>query len=70
MKYQSDETSYRYLSSGLTIGVTVIAGEYGKMYGESQAAKQSLHNVIKDESVKGFADVVVSKNISDGICHL
>ncbi|CAB4064973.1 SLC12A4_6 [Lepeophtheirus salmonis] len=40
------------------------------MYGEAQAAKFSIQQVIKDEAVKGFADVVVSKDISDGVCHL
>ncbi|XP_071744574.1 solute carrier family 12 member 4 isoform X6 [Lepeophtheirus salmonis] len=55
---------------GLTIGVTVLDGHFGKMYGEAQAAKFSIQQVIKDEAVKGFADVVVSKDISDGVCHL
>ena len=50
--------------------MTVLEGHFSKMYGEAQAAKMSMQQVIKDEQVKGFADVVVSSNISDGICHL
>ena len=56
--------------SGLTIGVTVIEGTFDKMYGESQAARLSLRQGIQEEGVKGFPDVVVSTNVSDGICHL
>ncbi|QQP58280.1 Uncharacterized protein FKW44_003544, partial [Caligus rogercresseyi] len=64
-------TSFVILAGkGLTIGVTVLEGHFGKMYGEAQAAKFSIQQVIKEEGVKGFADVVVSKDISDGVCHL
>ena len=56
--------------AGLCIGVTVLDGSYAKMYGEAQAAKMSIQQCIKDEAVKGFSDVVVSSNISEGICHL
>lgn len=55
---------------GLCIGVTVLEGDYSKMYGEAQAAKMSIQQTIKDDNVKGFADIVVSSNISEGICHL
>merc|ERR550539_2079801 len=37
---------------GLTIGCCVVKGEFGKMYGESQAARQSLRHVIDTEQVK------------------
>ena len=55
---------------GLCVAVSVVEGDYGKMYGEAQAAKMSLQQTIKDEHVKGFADIVVSSNVSDGLCHL
>ncbi|XP_023327909.1 solute carrier family 12 member 4 isoform X2 [Eurytemora carolleeae] len=55
---------------GLTIGCTVVQGEFGKMYGESQAARQSLKQVIETEQVKGFPEVVVNESITDGICHM
>ena len=58
------------LSQGLCIGVTVVEGTFDKMYGEAQAAKLSIQQTIKDEGVKGFADVVVSGDISEGVCHL
>ena len=40
------------------------------MYGESQAARLSIRQGINEEGVKGFPDVVVSQNVSEGICHL
>jgi len=55
---------------GLTIGCTVVQGEFGKMYGESQAARQSLKQVIEAEQVKGFPEVVVNTAISDGVSHM
>jgi hypothetical protein len=39
------------------------------MFAESQAARNSIRQTLKDEGVKGFADVIVSKNVTDGICH-
>ena len=58
------------LSSGLTLGVSVIEGTFANMYAEAQAARVSIRQCINEEAVKGFPDVVVSKNISDGLCHL
>ncbi len=55
---------------GLCIGVTVLEGNYTQMYSEAQAAKLSIQQQIKQEQVKGFSDVVVTPNISDGVCHL
>merc|ERR1719507_1672228 len=55
---------------GLCMGVSVLEGTFDKMFGESQAARLSLRQGINDEGVKGFPDVVVSSNVSDGICHL
>jgi len=55
---------------GLTIGATVVQGEYGKMFAESQAARVSLRQVINGEGVKGFPEVVVGENVSDCISHM
>uniref|UniRef100_A0A1W7R9K3 Solute carrier family 12 member 4 n=1 Tax=Hadrurus spadix TaxID=141984 RepID=A0A1W7R9K3_9SCOR len=55
---------------GLTLVCSVLEGDYSKMYSEAQAAKQSLRKMMEDEKVKGFADVVVTKCVTDGISHL
>ena len=52
------------------MGATVVEGAFGTMYGESQAARQSLKQVIESEAVKGFPEVVVGESISDCICHM
>ncbi|KAG0710413.1 Solute carrier family 12 member 6 [Chionoecetes opilio] len=55
---------------GLTIGVSIIEGEYAKSYGESHAAKQSLRRAMNEERVKGFVDTLIAKNITEGISHM
>merc|ERR1719500_1169719 len=55
---------------GLTVGATIVEGVFGNMYGESQAAKLALKQVIEQESVKGFPEVVVGESISDCIGHM
>lgn len=55
---------------GLTIAFTCLEGDFSKMYAEAQAAKSSIRQALRDESVKGFADVIVSTNVSEGICHV
>ncbi|XP_054710276.1 LOW QUALITY PROTEIN: solute carrier family 12 member 4-like [Uloborus diversus] len=54
---------------GLTIVCSVLEGAYEKMYSEAQAAKLSLKRAMDDEKVKGFSDVVVAKDLKEGICH-
>ncbi|GIY83783.1 solute carrier family 12 member 6 [Caerostris extrusa] len=40
------------------------------MYSEAQAAKLSLKRAMEEEKVKGFADVLVAKDLTEGICNL
>jgi potassium/chloride transporter 4/5/6 len=40
------------------------------MYGEAQAARQSIRQAIEAENVKGFPEVVVAESVADGISHL
>ncbi|GFY45605.1 solute carrier family 12 member 6 [Trichonephila inaurata madagascariensis] len=55
---------------GLTIVCSVLEGSFEKMYSEAQAAKLSLKRTMEDEKVKGFADVLVAKELTEGICNL
>ncbi|XP_068218674.1 solute carrier family 12 member 4 isoform X2 [Palaemon carinicauda] len=55
---------------GLTIGVSVIEGDYTKSCGESLAARQSLRRAMDEEKVKGFVDTLVAKNLTEGISHI
>ncbi|XP_070149293.1 solute carrier family 12 member 4 isoform X1 [Polyergus mexicanus] len=55
---------------GLTISVSCIAGDYTQNSGEALAAKQSLKKTATEEKVKGFVDVLVAKNVVDGLSSL
>lgn len=55
---------------GLTVCVSVIGGDYTRSYSEAMAAKQNLRKTMDEERVKGFVDVLVARQISDGLCHL
>lgn len=55
---------------GLTVCVSVIGGDYTRSFSEALAAKQNLRKTMDEERVKGFCDVLVARNITDGLCHL
>lgn len=55
---------------GLTVCVSVLRGGYTANCGEALAAKQSLRRTMEEEKVKGFVDVLVSKDISEGLSSL
>lgn len=54
----------------MTVCASVIHGDYTRSYGEAMAAKQSLRKTMDEEKVKGFVDILVARNISDGLSHL
>lgn len=55
---------------GLAVCVSVIQGDFTKRSGESSAARQSLRKTMEEEKVKGFVDVLIAKNIVDGLSHV
>ncbi|XP_011874240.1 PREDICTED: solute carrier family 12 member 7 isoform X1 [Vollenhovia emeryi] len=55
---------------GLTISVSCISGDYTQNSGEALAAKQSLKKTAAEERVKGFVDVLVAKNVVEGLSSL
>ncbi|XP_050454896.1 solute carrier family 12 member 6 isoform X3 [Cataglyphis hispanica] len=63
-------TSQLKAGKGLTISVSCIAGDYTQNSGEALAAKQSLKKIATEEKVKGFVDVLVAKNVVDGLSSL
>ncbi|KAI0215201.1 Solute carrier family 12 member 6 [Lamellibrachia satsuma] len=54
---------------GLTLVGSVLEGEFVHRYADMQAAKQSITTMMKKEKVKGFADALVSRDITEGINH-
>ncbi|XP_076762526.1 solute carrier family 12 member kcc isoform X4 [Xylocopa sonorina] len=55
---------------GLTICVSCIAGDYIQNTGKTLAAKVNLRKTITEEKVKGFVDVLVAKDVVDGLSSL
>nr|CAH7740215.1 unnamed protein product [Callosobruchus chinensis] len=55
---------------GLTICASVIGGDFTRCCGEAMAAKQSLNKTMEEERVKGFAEILVARDVSDGLSHL
>jgi potassium/chloride transporter 4/5/6 len=48
----------------------VIGGDFTRSYGEAMAAKQSLRKTMDEERVKGFVDILVARNITEGLSNL
>lgn len=48
----------------------MVGGEFTRSCGEAMAAKQSLSKTMEEERVKGFADVLVARDITEGLSNL
>jgi solute carrier family 12 (potassium/chloride transporter), member 4/6 len=55
---------------GLTVCMSVIPGDYVKRHQAAITAKQNLRKHMDDERVKGFVDVLITKNVADGLSHM
>ncbi|ESN90227.1 hypothetical protein HELRODRAFT_90889, partial [Helobdella robusta] len=55
---------------GLTLVGTVLEGEHKHRMHEAEVAKHTINEVMKREKVKGLAEVVVARNLGDGISFL
>lgn len=54
----------------MTICGSVITGDYTVACSNAIDAKQNLNQIMEEERVKGFVDIVVAKNILEGISNL
>lgn len=70
LKYNFVSEMVNVSGKGLTVCVSVIPGDFARNSGEAMAAKQSLRRTMDEEKVKGFVDVLVARNITDGLSHL
>ncbi|KAK3086861.1 hypothetical protein FSP39_024489, partial [Pinctada imbricata] len=55
---------------GLTLVNSVIEGKYEEKFADAQAGRQALIKLIDKTGVKGFSDVLVANNLSEGLCHM
>ncbi|XP_070568851.1 solute carrier family 12 member 4-like isoform X1 [Ptychodera flava] len=55
---------------GLCIVASVLKGEYGDMKDKAREAKETMKATMKEEKVKGFNNVMVSKDVTEGLSIL
>lgn len=55
---------------GLTIITSVLNGNFETESGIAQSAKQSLRHSMDKEKVKGFAEVIITKDVTQGLSHI
>jgi solute carrier family 12 (potassium/chloride transporter), member 4/6 len=55
---------------GLTVVMSVLPGDYVKRHQAAITAKHNLRKFLNDERVKGFVDVLVTKNVADGLSNM
>ncbi|KAM5192403.1 solute carrier family 12 member 6 isoform 1-T1 [Mantella aurantiaca] len=55
---------------GLTLVGSVLIGDYLENYAEALAAEQALKQLMEQERVKGFCQVVVAQKKREGLSHL
>lgn len=52
---------------GLTMCVSVVPGEFTKKMGKAQETKANIRRIMEEERVKGFVEVLVARNVVDGL---
>lgn len=55
---------------GLTVCVSVVPGDYTKRSQAITTAKTNIRKYMDDERVKGFVDILITKNVADGLSHM
>lgn len=70
LSYLSFLSSYCFSGKGLTIVVSVIEGSFGQNAEKAETAKKLIMELLKKEKLKGFAEVIVSKDVSEGMSYL
>jgi len=54
----------------LTLVASVIEGDFTRCKEQAESMKRIINDVIKKERLKGFSDVIVSKDLSEGLSYL
>lgn len=48
----------------------VLPGEHGDRKTDAEIARHNIKEMMKREKTKGFADIIVTRNVGDGIGYL
>lgn len=54
----------------MTLVGSVIEGDFASCNKQAEYMKHVIKDLIKNEKVKGFPEVIVSKNLADGLSYL
>jgi len=49
---------------------SVLEGDHHERRPDAEVAKHNIAEMMKRERVKGFAEVVISRNVEDGVSYL
>lgn len=55
---------------GLTVCVSVVQGDFTKKVQKSNETKQNIKRIMEEERVKGFVEVLVARNMVDGLSSM
>jgi hypothetical protein len=55
---------------GLTLVVSVLEGTFAANKDKVELAKKNIDEAMKKEKTKGFTDVIVAKELSEGLSYL
>lgn len=58
------------LGKGLTLVASVIEGDFNTQKDKAEVARNALNEAMKQEKTKGFADVIIAKDIAEGLSYL
>jgi len=58
------------LGKGLTLVGSVMEGDFNSNREKADAARNALKEAMKQEKAKGFADVIVAKDVAEGLSYL
>ena len=58
------------LGKGLTLVASVIEGDFGNNSDKAEVARNAIKEAMKQEKTKGFADVIIAKDVAEGLSYL
>jgi len=58
------------LGKGLTLVASVIEGDFSSNKDKAEVGRNAIMEAMKQEKTKGFADVIVAKDVAEGMSYL
>jgi len=58
------------LGKGLTLVASVIEGDFDSMKEKAEVARSAIKDAMKQEKMKGFTEVIVAKDVAEGLSYL